>query len=143
MKKKVIMRLCRLCKQKLTYEHSTGVMKKHIQLRHLDVNLREKQASTDNTQQTSITTFASSTDRLCDADCSEEIMQLIFKMTVCDLLLLCFVEAIDFQKLMHYVAPEYMVTYRQSCTTVTSIIPVYQLFKCFSLTFVNCHVFFM
>ncbi len=35
--------MCRLCKQKLTYNHSTGAMRNHIQLRHLDVNLQESE----------------------------------------------------------------------------------------------------
>ncbi len=47
--------VCRLFKQKLAYNKSTGAIRNHIQRRHLDANLRGEQATTRSTQQTSIT----------------------------------------------------------------------------------------
>ncbi len=65
---------CRPCNQKLAYNHLTGAMRNHIQLRHLEINRQGEQVPTSNTLQRSITTFATPTYRRCDADRSENIM---------------------------------------------------------------------
>ncbi len=80
--------LCVLHMQKLTYIH-------------LDVNLQRERATTSNTLQTSITTFATPANRRCDPNRSEKVTQLITKMTALDLLSPCFVEGKGFHKLMH------------------------------------------
>ncbi len=87
----------------------TSATRSHIPLRHLDVNLQGKQATTSNTRQTNITTFATPTHRRCDADRSQKITQPISEMTARDLLPLCFVEGKGFHKLIHYTEPEYTV----------------------------------
>ena len=37
--------VCRLCQKQLAYNHSTGAMRNHIRLKHLDVNLHETTAA--------------------------------------------------------------------------------------------------
>ena len=37
--------VCRLCQNKLAYNHSTRAMHNHIQHRHVDVNLQREQAA--------------------------------------------------------------------------------------------------
>ncbi len=70
------------------------------------MNLQGEQATTSNTQQRSISAFATQTHRGCDADQSEKMTQLASQMTPRDLLPLCFVEGKGFCKLMHYTEPE-------------------------------------
>ncbi len=82
--------VCRMCTRKLAYNRSTRAMRNHIYQRYLDINLQGERATTSNTWQTSITTFATPSHRRCDADQSEKIMQLITEMTNRDLLPLCF-----------------------------------------------------
>ncbi len=109
--------VCQLCAQKLTHNHSAGVMRNHSQLKHLDIKLQGQQATITNTQQTSFTACVTPTHRRCDADRSEKITQLITEMTVRDLLPLCFVEGNDFHKLKHFTEPEHTT---QSHTMDTS-----------------------
>ncbi len=132
--------VCWLCIQKLAYNHTTGAMRSHIQPRYLKINLQGEQATTSNTRQTSITTFVTQTHRRSDVDWSEKITQLITEMTARHVLPLCFVKGKSFRKFMHYIRSEYTVP---SPTTKTFVTLTEQLFNVTSLTFVNCHVFFM
>ncbi len=118
--------VCHLCMQKLTYHHWTGVMRNHIQPRHLDVNRQGERAPTSKTLQTSnVITSATPTHVRCDADRSEKITQLITEMTARNLPPLCVAEGKGLHQLKQYIKPEYMMP------TVTSVIPVLQIFKCY------------
>ncbi|CAJ1081952.1 zinc finger BED domain-containing protein 1-like [Xyrichtys novacula] len=82
--------VCRLCKQKLTYNHSTGVMRNHIHSRHLDVNLHGEDGEAGpsghggGARQTSMRAFVP--DRRCDAHRTARITQLVCEMTARDIL---------------------------------------------------------
>ncbi len=80
-----------------------------------------------------------STHRRCDADQSEKIMQLVTELTAYDLLPLCFAEGKGFCKLTHYTEPEYTVPSESHNGDVCHSYLTYII----SLTFVNCHVFFI
>ncbi|XP_074549985.1 E3 SUMO-protein ligase ZBED1-like [Halichoeres trimaculatus] len=113
--------VCRLCKQKLAYNHSTGAMRNHIHSRHLDVDLQGEDGETGlsghggGPRQTSMRAFVPT--RRCDAHRTAKITQLICEMTACDMLPLSFVEGKGFDKLMHYIEPEYTVPTRKTITS--------------------------
>ncbi len=105
--------VCRLCAQKLAYNHSTGAMRRNIQLRYLRLP---------------------STHRRCDADQFEKTTQLSTENMLP-------LRSVEVKGLKQDTEPEYTVTYQPSHIAVTSVIPIQQLPKCYFVDFCELSCF--
>ncbi|KAK1172920.1 calcyclin-binding protein isoform X1 [Acipenser oxyrinchus oxyrinchus] len=102
---------CKICSLKRACHCNTSSMINHLKLKH-----KEKTAE-DDSRQSCITSFASSSPRCCDPAGAEQITQLLTKMITQDMLPLSFVEGQGFCELMGFVEPEYKVPSRRTITT--------------------------